>query len=99
MRTFLPFRYWRSIGYWLFPVRGVPGVHRVAEGRMADTAAHLGDRVFPIAPVRQWVLSVPFALRYRMAYDKFPSATSTIFRSQLRLVMTPLLFVDDQNLP
>jgi hypothetical protein len=37
--------------------------------RMADTAAHLVDRVFPIAPVRQWVLSLPFALRYRMAYD------------------------------
>ncbi len=38
--------------------------------RMADTAAHLVDRVFPIAPVRQWVLSLPFALRYRMAYDR-----------------------------
>ena len=31
--------------------------------------AHLIDRVFPIVPVRQWVLSLPFALRYRMAYD------------------------------
>ena len=38
--------------------------------RMADTAAHLVDRVFPIVPVRQWVLSLPFALRYRMAYDR-----------------------------
>ena len=37
--------------------------------RMADTAAHLVDRVLPHAPVRQWVLTVPFALRYRMAYD------------------------------
>ena len=36
---------------------------------MADTAAHLVDRVFPIVPVRQWVLSLPFALRYRMVYD------------------------------
>jgi hypothetical protein len=36
---------------------------------MADVAAHLVDRVFPIVPVRQWVLSLPFALRYRMAYD------------------------------
>ena len=36
---------------------------------MADTAAHLVDRVIPIVPVRQWVLSLPFALRYRMAYD------------------------------
>ncbi len=37
--------------------------------RMADTAAHLVDRVLPAAPVRQWVLSLPFALRYRLAYD------------------------------
>jgi len=37
--------------------------------RMADTAAHLVDRVFPEVPIRQWVLSLPFALRYRLAYD------------------------------
>jgi hypothetical protein len=37
--------------------------------RMADTAAHLVDHVFPEVPVRQWVLSVPFSLRYRLAYD------------------------------
>jgi len=37
--------------------------------RMADTAAHLVDRVFPHVPVRQWVLSLPFALRHRLAYD------------------------------
>ncbi len=34
---------------------------------MADTAAHLVDRVFPEAPVRQWVLSLPFSLRYLLA--------------------------------
>ena len=38
--------------------------------RMADTAAHLVDRVFPEAPVRQYVLSLPFALRYRLAFDQ-----------------------------
>jgi len=32
---------------------------------MADTAAHLVDRVLPRVPVRQWVLSLPFGLRYR----------------------------------
>jgi hypothetical protein len=37
--------------------------------RMADTAAHLVDRVLPAVPIRQWVLSLPFALRYRLAYD------------------------------
>jgi hypothetical protein len=36
---------------------------------MADIAAHLIDRVFPRVPVRQWVLSLPYALRYRLAYD------------------------------
>jgi len=37
--------------------------------RMADTAAHLVDRVFPHVSARQWVLSLPFPLRYRLAYD------------------------------
>ena len=37
--------------------------------RMADTAAHLVDRVFPEVPVRQWVLSLTYGLRYRLAYD------------------------------
>jgi hypothetical protein len=37
--------------------------------RMADTAAHLVDRVIPEVPVRQWVLSLPHPLRYRLAYD------------------------------
>jgi hypothetical protein len=37
--------------------------------RMAETAAHLVDHVFPEVPVRQWVLSTPFALRYRLASD------------------------------
>ena len=32
-------------------------------------AAHLVDRVLPRVPVRQWVLSLPVALRYRLAYD------------------------------
>ena len=37
---------------------------------MADTAAHLVDNVFPSVPSRQWVLSLPFEIRYRMSYDK-----------------------------
>jgi hypothetical protein len=36
---------------------------------MADPAAHLVDHVFPEVSVRQWVLSVPHASRYRLAYD------------------------------
>jgi hypothetical protein len=37
---------------------------------MADTAARLVDNVFPEnVPVRQWVLSLPLEIRYRLAYD------------------------------
>ena len=38
--------------------------------RMSDTAARLVDDVFPDdVPVRQWVLSLPINIRYRLAYD------------------------------
>ena len=37
--------------------------------RMAETAAHLVDEVFPQVPVRQWVLSFPKRLRYFLARD------------------------------
>ncbi len=37
--------------------------------RMADSAAHLCDEVLPQVPVRQWVLSLPFRIRYLLAYD------------------------------
>jgi len=36
---------------------------------MAEQAAHLVDTVLPHVPVRQWVLSVPHRLRYRLAFD------------------------------
>jgi len=38
--------------------------------RMADTAAHLVDSVLPAVPVRQWVLSLPFSLRFAVAFDR-----------------------------
>ena len=37
--------------------------------RMAERAAHLVDHVFPVVPVRQWVLTVPHRLRYVLAWD------------------------------
>ena len=37
--------------------------------RMTERAAHLMDHVFPDVPVRQWVLSLPYRLRYRLAWD------------------------------
>jgi hypothetical protein len=36
--------------------------------RMCNTAAHIVDRVLPAAPVRQWVLSLPFELRRLAAF-------------------------------
>ena len=52
--------------------------------RMSDTAAHLVDRVFPHAPVRQWVLSLPFRLRFLCARD--PSLLREVLRLFLREV-------------
>ena len=37
--------------------------------RMADTAAHLVDRVLPAARYRQWVFTVPKSLRLRLARE------------------------------
>jgi hypothetical protein len=37
--------------------------------RMAERAAHLLDHVFPDVAVRQWVLSLPYRLRYELAWD------------------------------
>jgi hypothetical protein len=37
--------------------------------RMAERAAHLVDHVLPAVPIRQWVLSLPFRLRYVLAWD------------------------------
>ena len=36
---------------------------------MAEQAARLVDAVLPFVPVRQWVLTVPHRLRYRLAFD------------------------------
>ncbi len=37
--------------------------------RMAERAAHLVDHVLPAVPMRQWVLSLPFRLRYLLAWN------------------------------
>jgi len=55
---------------------------------MAETAAHLVDHVFPEVPVRQWVLSVPFSLRYRLAYDS--SLVSDVAQIFVRTVFSSI---------
>ncbi|MBW2401881.1 MAG: transposase [Deltaproteobacteria bacterium] len=55
---------------------------------MAETAAHLVDRVLPEAPIRQWVLTLPYPLRYRCAYDA--KLTSEVLRAFLRALFVEL---------
>jgi hypothetical protein len=56
--------------------------------RMADTAAHLVDRVLPEVPIRQWVLTLPYPLRYRCAYDA--KLTSEVLRAFIRSLFAEL---------
>jgi len=51
---------------------------------MADTAAHLVERVLPEVPIRQWVLTLPYPLRLPCAWDAKP--TSAVLRAFLRSV-------------
>lgn len=37
--------------------------------RMADTAKHLMEDVIPVVPMRQWVLSMPYAFRFKLGTD------------------------------
>ena len=54
--------------------------------RMVESAAHLIDHVFPEAPVRQWVLTFPFPLRFLFAND--PSALSAVLAVVHRALST-----------
>jgi hypothetical protein len=56
--------------------------------RMASAAAWLVDRVIPEVPVRQWVLTLPHALRYRLAYD--PGLTSRVLAEFVRAIFNSL---------
>jgi hypothetical protein len=47
-------------------VCGLPQLRRAANG---ERAAHLVDHVLPAVPMRQWVLSLPFRLRYLLAWN------------------------------
>ena len=52
--------------------------------RMSKTAAHLVENVFPDVKVRQWVLTVPHELRFRMA--RSPELCSAVLRIFVRCV-------------
>ncbi len=59
----------------------------MAHGRYS---AHLVDCVLPEVPVRQWVLTLPYPLRYRCAWDT--RLTSEVLRAFLRA-----LFADQRR--
>ena len=48
---------------------GLPGFVEREFHKFLQCGAHLVDHVFPRVPVRQWVLSLPYRLRYRLAWD------------------------------
>src|SRR5262245_4639305 len=67
--------------------------------RMFDLAAHLVDRVLPRVQYRQWVLSLPFRIRYLVACDAlllgrvlriFLRAISDHLRSKARRLELPV---------
>ena len=57
--------------------------------RMAESAALLADEVLPERPLRQWVLSLPFALRYLLATD--PDSLTRVLRAVYRAISGFLL--------
>jgi hypothetical protein len=57
--------------------------------RMAETAALLADEVLPERPLRQWVLSLPFALRFLLATDS--DALTLVLRTVYRAISGWLL--------
>ena len=52
---------------------------------MVETAALLVDHVLPHRPVRQWVLSIPYPLRFLLASQ--PYADTFNMRSYVRKAM------------
>ncbi|HEY5284670.1 MAG TPA: transposase [Polyangia bacterium] len=56
--------------------------------RMADTAAFCVDHLFPKVPARQYVLSLPYALRFKLAYS--PDATSMVLSAFISAINSDL---------
>jgi len=57
--------------------------------RMTDSAALLADEVLPAKPIRQWVLSLPFALRFLLATD--PDALTRVLGIFYRAISAHIL--------
>jgi ribosomal protein S27E len=57
--------------------------------RMTDSAALLADEVLPAKPIRQWVLSLPLALRFLLATD--PEALTQVLGIVYRTISAYVL--------
>ena len=57
--------------------------------RMAETAALLAEEVFPDVPLRQWVISFPFPLRY--LFTAHPQAMGKVLAIIYRTISTHLI--------
>ena len=57
--------------------------------RMAESAALLVDEVLPHEPIRQWVLSLPFQLRFLLASR--PAITGQVLGIVYRVISTHLV--------
>jgi len=62
---------------------------RCGARRMAESAALLVDEVFPEQPVRQWVLSVPYPLRFLFA--SCPYVMGRVLSIVFRCIATHLI--------
>jgi Putative transposase len=56
---------------------------------MAESAALLVDEVFPEVPIRQWVLSFPFQLRFLLA--RYPELMGKVLGIVYRTLSTHLI--------
>jgi hypothetical protein len=56
---------------------------------MAESAALLVDVVLPEQPIRQWVLSFPFQLRFIRRFASHPSGQLKLFNASLLSVRQP----------
>ena len=56
----------------------------VCHSRTADLAAHWLDHMLPDVPIRQWVLTLPWPLRYRLAWD--PDLLADVLAVYLRVL-------------
>lgn len=51
---------------------------------MNEVAAHLVESVLPLAPIRQWVISFPFSVRYVLAYK--PQLVTGVLSIFIRII-------------